>query len=69
MTFQNEGTADRFLRIIIGAMLLGLAAANIAAGPWLFASLAVGVILAVTGIVGFCPLYAVLRLSTRAVRR
>ncbi len=68
MTFQNEGTVDRFLRVIAAAALLGLAAAGIPGAPWLYVSIAVGAILAVTGLVGFCPIYAVLRLSTRAVR-
>jgi hypothetical protein len=66
---QNEGTADRFLRIVIGAALYALAIAGIPAAPWLYVTLAVGTLLAVTGLVGFCPLYAVLRLSTRTVRR
>ncbi len=68
MTFQNEGTIDRFLRVIVGAALLGLALAGIPGAPWLYLSIAVGAILAITGAVGFCPLYAVLRLSTRPVR-
>ncbi len=67
MTFQNVGTIDRFLRVLLAAGLLGLAAAGIPAAPWLFASLAVAAILAITAAVGFCPLYAVLRLSTRPV--
>lgn len=68
MTFQNEGTADRFLRVIAAAALLGLAFAGIPAAPWLYVTIAVGALLAITGVVGFCPLYAVLRLSTRPIR-
>ncbi len=68
MTFQNEGTVDRFLRIIAAAALLGLAFAGIPAAPWLYVTVALAAILAVTGAVGFCPIYAVLRLSTRPVR-
>lgn len=69
MSYQNEGTIDRFLRILIAAGLFGLAAAGIPAGAWVFATLTVAAILAVTGIAGWCPLYFVLRLSTRPVRR
>ncbi len=68
MIFQNEGTIDRFLRVIAAAGLLGLAAAGMPAAPWLYGTIAVAAILAVTGVVGFCPLYAVLRLSTKPVR-
>jgi hypothetical protein len=68
MTHQNEGTVDRFLRVIAAAALLGLAFAGIPAVPWLYATIAVAALLAITGVVGFCPLYAVLRLSTRPVR-
>ena len=69
MSFQNEGTVDRFLRVIAAAALLGLAFAGIPAAPWLYVTIAVAAILAVTGVVGFCPIYGVLRLSTRPIRR
>jgi Inner membrane protein YgaP-like, transmembrane domain len=68
MKFQNEGAIDRFLRVIAAAALLGLAFAGIPAAPWLYASVAVAAILAITGLAGFCPLYAVLRLSTKPIR-
>lgn len=69
MSFQNEGTVDRFLRILAAAALLGLAAAGIPAAPWLYVTVGVAAILAITGAVGFCPIYGVLRLSTRPIRR
>jgi hypothetical protein len=69
MSFRNEGTVDRFLRVIAAAALLGLAFAGIPAGAWLYVSIAAAALLAITGAVGFCPLYAVLRLSTRPIRR
>ena len=66
---QNEGTVDRAVRVVVGAILIGLAVASVPAAPWLWVSAAVGAILVATGLAGFCPLYAVLRLSTRPVRR
>jgi hypothetical protein len=69
MSFQNEGTIDRFLRILAAAALLGVAAAGVPAAPWVYLTIAVAAILAVTGAIGFCPIYAVLRLSTRPIRR
>jgi Inner membrane protein YgaP-like, transmembrane domain len=68
MFHYNEGTADRVLRVIIGAALYALAIAGIPAAPWLYVSLAIGTILVLTGLVGFCPLYAILRLSTKSAR-
>lgn len=56
----NEGALDRVLRIILGLVILSLAFV----GPktaWGY----LGVIPLLTGVVGFCPLYALLRISTR----
>lgn len=64
----NVGTPDRLARLIIGAVLVlvpffsGIA---LFANPlWLWASVVVGAVLIVTALVRFCPLYAVLGLST-----
>ncbi|MEO8685107.1 MAG: DUF2892 domain-containing protein [Devosia sp.] len=64
----NVGTPDRLARIVIGAVLVllpffsGLA---LFANPlWLWASVAVGAVLILTAIIRFCPLYAILGLST-----
>ena len=65
----NVGTIDRFVRIAAAAALVVFA---IVASPGtlvLWISLVVAAILGVTAIAGFCPLYAVLRLSTRPIRR
>ena len=56
---RNEGTADRVIRVILGLVLIAL----VFVGPqtqWGW----VGLIPLVTGLVGFCPLYKVLGLST-----
>lgn len=64
----NVGTPDRIARIVIGIVLVllpfisGLA---LFANPlWLWASVVVGGVLIVTALVRFCPLYAILGLST-----
>ena len=59
----NEGTADRILRIVAGIVMLSLTVV----GPktsWGF----VGLLLLVTGLVGNCPLYSALGLSTCPAR-
>lgn len=58
MTF-NVGGVDRILRILVGLALV-TAAATDAVGFWGY----VGVIPFVTGLLGWCPLYAVFGLKT-----
>ena len=64
----NEGPIDRGIRVI-GIALLAAAAAGLVAAPIVYVTSAVGAVALVTGIVGFCPLYAILRLSTASARR
>lgn len=59
----NEGSIDRVLRVLLGLAILSLAFV----GPksmwaWL------GLVPLLTGIVGFCPLYAALGIRTRRLR-
>jgi hypothetical protein len=56
---MNEGTLDRSIRVILGLGLIAL----VFVGPqspfgW------IGVVPLATGLVGFCPLYRLLGLST-----
>ncbi len=57
----NEGTLDRFIRVVAGAVVLSLTVA----GPKSLWGL-VGLVPLATGLVGFCPLYRILGLSTLA---
>ena len=61
----NESTPDRIIRIVVGIALLALAFAGVAGGPVAILAWVVGAILLVTGVTGFCPLYALLRISTK----
>lgn len=64
MLTNNVGPIDRVIRLGLGALLL-LAPATEAAGQlpvWLLP--AVGVVLILTALVGFCPLYRLFGLST-----
>jgi hypothetical protein len=59
----NEGTIDRVLRVLVGLAVLSLAFV----GPksmWGW----VGLVPLLTGVVGFCPLYAVLGIRTCKLR-
>lgn len=59
----NESTVDRVIRGVVGAILLvvGLVLVKGTAGIVLDV---LGAILLVTGVVGFCPIYAVLHIGT-----
>lgn len=59
----NVGGIDRVLRVVAG---LGLVAWAASGGPvWAW----IGVVPLVTGGVGLCPLYSILRLNTCPVRK
>lgn len=64
---QNEGVLDRIMRFAIGA-ILGVLVFTTLTGVWQIVVAIVAAILLVTGLVGFCPLYALLRLDTRGRR-
>lgn len=63
---KNVGTIDRVVRIIIGLAAIGLFfyLPDSAWRWWLL----IGVVPLVTGLVGTCPIYSVLGLSTCPVR-
>jgi len=61
----NESTPDRIIRIVAGIAVLALAVAGVVAGPLAIGAWVVGAILLVTGVTGFCPLYAILRVGTK----
>lgn len=55
----NEGTIDRTLRVSAG-LILTVAAASGAIGMWGY----VGLVPLITGMIGVCPLYSLLGIST-----
>lgn len=55
----NVGSTDRALRIIVGLVLIGLAASG-TIGLWGW----IGIVPLATGIFKFCPAYAIFGLST-----
>jgi hypothetical protein len=58
---QNEGSLDRVIRIALGLALLSM----VLVGPRTWFGL-VGIVPLATGLVGFCPLYRLLGVRTRA---
>lgn len=64
MVRTNEGTADRLLRVIIGLALLVMVFFG-PQTPWGW----IGLVLLMTGVVGFCPIYRLFGIDTCRVRR
>jgi len=60
----NEGGLDRMLRVVVGIGLLSLTVVG-PQTPWGY----VGLVPLLTGLVGFCPLYAVLGFNTCGIRK
>ncbi|MGB6838233.1 MAG: DUF2892 domain-containing protein [Dehalococcoidia bacterium] len=59
----NEGSIDRAVRLVVAGVLIGIGL-GVVRGAGGIAMAAVGVIPLLTGLSGFCPLYALLRLDT-----
>ena len=60
----NEHVIDRALRVIAGLLLIGLAATG-TVGVWGW----IGVLPLLTGLVGFCPAYAIFGMSTCSMKK
>jgi len=60
----NESGLDRVVRIVLGIVLFVLYFTGVASGTVGIILLIVGAILLLTGIAGFCPLYALLKIRT-----
>lgn len=59
----NVGGIDKVLRVIVGVVLIALAATgNIGAWGWL------GIVPLATGLMNFCPLYTLLGIKTCKIR-
>lgn len=61
---QNMGLADRLLRLLIAVTLAFVYLSGTVTGGWQIFLAVVMCILAVTAVLGFCPLYSLLGLNT-----
>lgn len=62
---KNMGALDRVIRVALAAVFAGLYFSGTVAGGPGIVLLVLGVVFLVTSVVGFCPLYCPLGLSTR----
>ena len=61
----NESNADRIIRIVLGVVLLVLGWGGFVTGTLGLIFKILGFIPLLTGIVGYCPIYGLLKLSTK----
>ncbi len=61
---RNESPVDRIIRVLVGIALIVLGLFGVVSGWLLWAFYIIGAVLLLTGIAGFCPLYALLKLNT-----
>jgi hypothetical protein len=61
---KNQASWDRIARVVGGVVLIGLGLGGVIPSPWGWVAAAVGGVFLATGVVGVCPIYAVLRLRT-----
>lgn len=65
MSFANEATWDRALRILLGLLMLYAGWSGLVTGVWGVALKIFAWVPLVTGLLGWCPFYAILGVSTR----
>ena len=61
---MNLSTLERFVRIIIGGVILMLAAYLEMSTLLIYVLVSIGLILMVTGLSGYCPIYGSLKYSS-----
>lgn len=67
MNFANELTVDRVIRVIIGLAMLALGWGGMVTGTLGVIFKVLGFVPLLTGIVGWCPIYSLLKFQTKKV--
>jgi hypothetical protein len=65
MRYSNLSTLDRSIRIILGVLMLAAGWAGLVTGVWRIGLQVFGWVPLATGLIGWCPVYALLGISTR----
>lgn len=61
---KNMGTTDKAIRILVALLILVLYLANVVTGTLGLILIIVAIVLAVTSLIGVCPLYIPFGIST-----
>jgi len=64
MKYFNEAGWDRIVRIVLGVALLYLGWAGVVTGSWGTFLKVIGFVPLLTGLIGFCPIYAIFKVRT-----
>ncbi len=62
---MNESGLDRVVRVVLGIVILMLGWGGVVTGGWGTFFKVIGFLPLLTGLIGFCPAYALFRFSTR----
>lgn len=65
MSYANQSNFDRSLRVIVGILMLFAGWTDLVTGVWGIALEVFGWVPLATGLIGWCPVYALLGISTR----
>ncbi len=61
---KNVGSLDKIIRIVIAVVAFYYAYSGGIASPWNFVLYAVGAIMILTALLGTCPIFSILGMST-----
>jgi hypothetical protein len=64
MKYLNEAGWDRIVRIVLGVAVLYVGWAGVVTGGWGTFLKVIGFVPLLTGLVGFCPIYAIFKVRT-----
>jgi fatty acid desaturase len=67
VSYINEANWDRIARVLLGVAMLALGWAGVVGGGWGLFLKVIGFVPLLTGIVGWCPLYALFKVHTNKV--
>ncbi|HEY9122214.1 MAG TPA: DUF2892 domain-containing protein [Brevefilum sp.] len=62
---KNMSSTDKIIRLVLAALIAVLYFTNVISGTWAIILGILAVIFLVTGLVGVCPLYKLLGISTK----
>ena len=66
---KNMGNADKFIRVLIAAVIGILYYLDIITGTLAYILMAVAIALLITSLVNYCPLYRLIGLSTCKIKK
>ncbi|MGN5955177.1 YgaP family membrane protein [Sphingobacterium lactis] len=62
---KNMGTVDRTIRVILALAIAVLYFMNVISGTLAIVLLVIAVVFVLTSVIGYCPLYSLLGISSR----